>query len=167
MTLETPAHALRFVLPDNGHFVDLAVATDAANTAIHVGGVIKVGVVGNVVDLDPRDRNAGGPAVADRLELGVVLGDLRVTGHTRLRVRNIGVAADFDEAMTEAAIETELADMDVVLESDGLRGLIADARIFWREIIPDGQGDNHADDRQGEARLENNQVRRFWKNVGH
>ena len=50
------------VLEDDIHLVDLAVAAHATHAAIHVGGVIEVGVVGHVVDLDPRDRLAAWPS---------------------------------------------------------------------------------------------------------
>ena len=73
MALETPAHAERLGLVDRLHVIDLAVATHATDAAVHVRRVVEVGVVGHVVDFHPGDRLPGGPAIADRLELRVVL----------------------------------------------------------------------------------------------
>ena len=77
------------------------------------------------------------------------------------------MAADLDVAVAVAAIEPELADVDVVLEMDRLHRLIADARILRREVIPDRQGHQAADDRQRHAGLDDGLVGAFGEDIGH
>src|ERR1700722_14739320 len=68
VAFKAPAHAQRSGLEDNVHAVDPAMAFDAAHAVIDVGAVIEVNVIGQVMNLDPLDRFAGLPAIADGLE---------------------------------------------------------------------------------------------------
>jgi hypothetical protein len=77
------------------------------------------------------------------------------------------VAADFDVAVAVTAVHAELGNMEFVIESDGLDGLIADARIFGREIIPDRNRDEATDDRQDNSGLDEDQIGSFGENIGH
>lgn len=167
MAIEAPGHALGFVLENDVHFIDLAVATDATHTAIHMGRVIEVSVVGHVVDFDPRHGLAGGPTVAVDLELGVVLLDVAMTIHAGLGGGKVGVAADLDVAVAVAAVQAELTDVNIMLKMDRLHRLIADARILGRKIIPDRQSRQCAHNRQGQASLDNGLIGALGKNISH
>jgi hypothetical protein len=61
MAFQAPSHALGFCMIDNLHVVDLAVASDATDPAIHVNGVIEVNIIGSLVDSNPRNRIAAFP----------------------------------------------------------------------------------------------------------
>lgn len=89
VTFQTPRHAVWLSLVNHRHMIDLAVTAEAANAAIHMRGVIVKNVIGRAMYLDPLDWLAYFPTRAYWLELRVVLLDLRVAIHTRLRVRQI------------------------------------------------------------------------------
>ena len=71
------------------HFIDLTVTFKAADTAIHVNGVIKVNIVWKLVNLNPWDRFATGKAVTHGLKFFTQYLNLIVTIHTGARSRNI------------------------------------------------------------------------------
>ena len=71
VALETPAHALGLVMPDDLHAVDVAVAGDAADAAIHVGGVVEINVVRRLVDADPGNGLAVFQAVRTGSNFGL------------------------------------------------------------------------------------------------
>ena len=50
VAVEAPLHAERLGLVDLVHLVDRPVAAVAAHAAVHVDGVVEVGVVGQAVD---------------------------------------------------------------------------------------------------------------------
>src|SRR6187431_2211115 len=94
MAVQAPAHAERLVLVNLFHLVDPAVTTHAADAAGHVGAVVEVGVVREVVDLHPLDGFARLVAFADRRKLGTRRPDLAMTIHAGLgrgdgRVRTV------------------------------------------------------------------------------
>ncbi len=60
VAVEAPLHALRLALEDDRHLIHCAVARVAADAAVHVGGVVEINVVGQLVD--PRSSGAGGPS---------------------------------------------------------------------------------------------------------
>ena len=53
--LEAPLHLQRLLLPDERHLVHATVAGRAAHALVHVGAVVEVDEVGQVVDLRPLD----------------------------------------------------------------------------------------------------------------
>ena len=57
--------------------------------------------------------------------------------------------------------------MDVVLKMNGLDGLIADPGVLGGEVVPDGHGDEAADNREGNTGLDDGLVRTFGENIGH
>jgi len=167
MALEAPGHALGFVLEDDVHFVDLAVTTDATYAAAYVDGVVEVGVVGNVVNLDPGNWFTCSPAVTNGLKFGVVLLNVAVTIHTGLRGGKIGMAANFDVAVAITAVHAKLGYMELVIKGNGLNGLVSHAGIFRREVIPDSDRHQATDDPHSDERLKQDQVGSFGKNIGH
>jgi hypothetical protein len=145
MTFQAPRHAVRLGLIHHGHVIDLAVATETADAAIDVGGMIVKNVIGRAMDLDPRYRLAAFPARAHRFELRIVLRHLGVAIHARLRVGQIGMRRHVDKTVAVTAIHAQLRDMNVVREGHRLDWLITDTRIFWRPVVP-GRGRQSADD---------------------
>ena len=89
VTFQAETHAERLRMRDGVHLVDLAVALDARNAAVHVDGVIKIGVVRRFVDPDPRNGLAGGGTLPDRREERTRRLDLVMAVHARLRRGNI------------------------------------------------------------------------------
>src|ERR1700719_664917 len=110
VTLKAPRHAHRLRIINHGHVVDLAVAAGATDSAIHMRGVIVENVIGQPVDPYPVDWSPVFPTLADRLEFRVVLLHLGMAVHAKLRVRNVRMRRDFNEAVAITAIHSELAD---------------------------------------------------------
>ena len=73
------------------HFIDLTVTFKAADTAIHVNGVIKVNIVWKLVNLNPWDRLATGIAVTHGLKFFAQHLNLIVAIHTGARRGNVRV----------------------------------------------------------------------------
>lgn len=91
MTFQAPAHALRLILHHRLHVIDIPVAADATDAAVHVDRVIEIDVVGDFVNPHPVNRLARAPTVIQRRQLGAVFLDLRVAVHTSLGVGNVGM----------------------------------------------------------------------------
>jgi hypothetical protein len=53
VAVQAKAHTQRLSVVNDRHLINATVAFFAAHSAVHVGRVIKVGVVGSLVDLDP------------------------------------------------------------------------------------------------------------------
>ena len=69
--------------------------------------------------------------------------------------------------MAVAAINSQLAIVDGVREPDGLDRLIADTRVFRRDVIP-GRGGQTTNRHDGADReLEREPVRPAWKEIRH
>jgi len=84
MAVQAPAHAQRGK-PGNGfHGIDPAVTRDAPDASGNVGSMMKIGVIGKIVDAYPRNRVATLVTCPKRLERLVVLLDLTVAIHTGL-----------------------------------------------------------------------------------
>jgi len=143
VAVQTPLHAEGLGLIDHAHLIDGAMAAIAAHTTVHMDGVVEVGVVGQTVNLHPGNRLAGLPAFTHGSEARAIGKDLALsmTVNTGLRGRKIRVGGHFDEAMAVAAIHPKLLDMQGVGEGHGLVRLIADTRVFRREVIPDSKCD--------------------------
>ena len=116
-------------LRDLFHLVDPAVAGDAADACRHVHVVREIGVVGKLVDANPAHRPAAGGAVPNRCEQRAVLLHGQMAVHARLRGRNIRDGRRLDRGVTVSAIETELADVELVAVRDGLIRTVADVRV--------------------------------------
>ena len=66
------------------HLIDLPVALAAGDALVHMGAVIEIHKVRQVMDAVPRYGLSAEKAVPDGLEHRRVLPDLRVAGHARL-----------------------------------------------------------------------------------
>lgn len=135
-------------MPDYSHFIDSPMAALATDPAIHVHGVVEVSVVGSLVNANPLDRRACGPAIPDGQQFwiapfdnGRCLGEAEVgmAIHACLRGRHIRVTGDFYVAMAVTAIHAELVHMDFMGEWHRLRGHVAYPGVFGSEVIPDSR----------------------------
>ena len=124
---------------DRFHLVDAAVAGDAADSCRHVHVVGEIGVVGKLVDANPVHRPAAGGAVPNRCELLAVLLHEPMAVHADLGGRNVRDGRDLDRGVTVAAIETELADVELMAVWDGLNGLVAHVQVPRGEVVPDAR----------------------------
>jgi hypothetical protein len=59
--------------------------------------------------------------------------------HARLRGRKVGDARKLDRGVTVTAIETELADVELVAVRDGLNGTVAHVCVPRGEVVPDAR----------------------------
>ena len=109
MALQTPAHAQPLDLRDLLHLVDPAVTRNAAHAASNMGAMVKIGIVRQIVDLDPVDRVAGGRALADRRQLGAIGRDDGVAVHAHRGGRNRGKSGIFDRGVAVAAVDAQFA----------------------------------------------------------
>jgi len=64
MTVETPFHLQRLLLPHERHAINLAVAGRAADALVHVNAVVEVDEVRQIVDARPLNRFAAAEALA-------------------------------------------------------------------------------------------------------
>ena len=122
MAFQAPRHAVRLGLIDHRHVIDLPVATEATDPAIHVRRVIVKNVIGRAMELHPFDRLSGFPTRPDRLELRIVLLHLRMAVHAGLGVRKIRVRRHFDEAVAITAIHPELRHVESCGNGTGWTG---------------------------------------------
>ena len=145
VAVEAPAHAERRHLRDRFHLVDAAVAGDAADSCRHVRAVGEIGVVGKLVDANPAHRPAALGAVPNRCEqLAVPLHGLMAV-HAGLRGRNVGDGRNLDRGVTVSAIETKLADVELVAVRDGLNGTVAHVRVPRGKVVPDARDREQSD----------------------
>ena len=107
------------------HLVDAAVAGDTADAARHVRVVVEVGVVGKLVDANPAHRTAARDAVRESVRALAVLLHRLMAVHAGLRRRHVRDGRNLDRGVTVPAIETELADVELVAVRDGLNGTVA------------------------------------------
>ncbi len=167
VTIKTPRHGVRLRVINHVHLIDLPVATDTADSPVHVDRVIKVNVFRGFVDLDPLDRLPGLPRLANQGELGTVLLNLRVTVHADLSRGDIGVGGGLNERVAIAAVHAELSSMDFVGEGNRLMRLVADPGVLRSEVVPNTGTDTAAEQSQTEDDLDREPVSPSWKDVRH
>jgi hypothetical protein len=97
---------------DYFHVVDVSMACDATDSAIHVDSVIKIDVVGSFMNSDPRNRIAGLPGFANSSKLGALGFNLRVAVHAGLSGRDIGMGGFFHSRMAVATVHSKLIHME-------------------------------------------------------
>jgi hypothetical protein len=117
------------------------VAADTADAAVHVGAVVEVDEVGQVVDPHPGDGLAGGVALLDEHQLGALGEDRRVAVQTGLRRRDRGVGRVLHGRVTVPAIHAQLVDVQRVTVGHGLLRLVAHVRVL-RGVRVRGQQDD-------------------------
>jgi len=112
--------------------IDLAVATDAADTTIHMHRVIKIGEVRDLMDFHPIYWLTCLPAFTHRGQFRIRGLDLGVAIHAGLSCRHVRVGGNFDVGMAISAIHSELSNMNIVGKRDRLDRLVSYAHIVRR-----------------------------------
>ena len=148
MALQTETHAQRLLVGDDVHLVDLAVAFHAANTTVHVGGVIEISVVWGLVNPNPWHRFTGSVALADRSEQRAGGLNDAMAVHARLRGRHIRMSGLVDVAMAITAIHPQLGNVFSVAKRHGLDRRVADPGILGRHVIGDARGRDPGENHQ-------------------
>ena len=143
VAVEAPAHAEGRHLGDGFHLVDAAVAGDAADSCRHVRVVGEIGVVGKLVDANPAHRPAALGAFPNRCEQRAVPLHGLMAVHAGLRGRNVRDGRNLDRGVTVSAIETKLADVELVAVRDGLNGTVAHVCVPRGKEVPDARDREH------------------------
>ena len=136
MTFQTPAHGERLCLEDHFHLVYATMTAFAAHTVVGMHGMAELGVVGELVNLDPLDGLTSGPAFTNREQLERLGPDLAMAVHTRLRGRDIRVRRVFHVCVAVLAADAQLTSMEPVTVLYRLLGCIPDVRVLGREVVP-------------------------------
>ncbi len=136
MTIHTPGHAKGFDLPHDIHLVNTAMAADAAYALIHVGAVVEVDVIRQLVYSNPRDGFAGCVEFPQLDDFRRILFDLGMAVQTGFGSRDSGEFAFINEVVTVTAIDSQLSGMKLVAVVDGLTGLIADLKVLGGAPVP-------------------------------
>ena len=111
VTVETPFHLQRLVLPHERHAVDRAMASDAADALRYMDTMVEVNEVGKVVHSSPADRHAGLQTVAQRFQDIAVGPDLRVTVHAGRGGRYAGERRNFHRRVAVTAVDAQPGDV--------------------------------------------------------
>ena len=88
MAFQAKRHVQRLILMHFDHLIDTAVAAYAAHTRRHVRFMIEEDVIRQQVNMDPRDRLAGGVALPHQIQTRTGRLHLGVTIHARLSSRD-------------------------------------------------------------------------------
>ena len=132
MARQAPIHAQGLGLIYPFHVVHLTVTHQATDAGVDVGGMIKIDIIGQFINLFPGNwhtrhfRVSGTVTISKPLKLGTIRGNLGVTVHAGLRRWNGSKRGPFNIGMTVFAINTELTGVKSVAECHGLNGLVAD-----------------------------------------
>src|SRR5512145_2518409 len=100
MALEAKRHAQRLGMIYLHHLVDLTMAMNATDSAVHMDRMVEVNVIRNLMDLHPLNRLARGRTLANGREPRVFLEHLIVAIHAHLARRNIGIPTLLHRAVT-------------------------------------------------------------------
>ena len=165
VTIETPPHAQRLLLPHLIHEVDPPVALRAADPPGHMDAVIEVDVVGELMNPHPLHRLARLPARPDRSQhLGIGANQL-VAIHARLGGRNHGDGRPLHVDVAIPAIQTELVHMEPMRVRDRLIGRVAHLGEPGRKVVPDEKGSRDKAQRRGHPCDEGQRVCGSRKNL--
>ena len=144
-------------------------AAVAADPTVHVDRMVEVGVIRQAVNLHPWDRLACLPAVAHGGQTGTVRQDLAlaVAVDAGLGGRQVRVTGYLYEAMAIATVHPELLHVQGVGEGHRLVGLVADAGVFRREVVPDPESDGSTDHQAADKQLERKPIGPSGKEIRH
>ena len=131
--------------------------------------MVEVSVIGQAVDLHPRDRLPCLPAVSDSSQARTIRQDfaLAVAIDAGLGGRKVRVTGYLYEAMAVAAVHPELLHVQGMGEGYWLIGLIADASVLRREIVPDPESDGSTDHQAADKQLERKPIGPSGKEIRH
>ena len=134
---DAPSHRKFFVLVNDFHLIDPAMATLTTDAGINVSGVVEVHELRQVVNAFPSHTLASFPTFMNRRELGArcvnrgercdaLIVCRAVTIDTCGGGRHRCVSCIKDGVMAVPAIHLQLARVDRVAKGNRLRGLVAD-----------------------------------------
>ena len=127
------------MLRDRFHLVDSTVTGHTANAGRHVHVVGEIREVRKLVDANPVHRPAAGVAVANRCEFLAVLLHERMAVDAGARRRNVRHGGRLDRGVAVSAIETKLADVELVAVGYGLNGTVAHVGVPRGKGVPDAR----------------------------
>ena len=87
--------------------------------------------------------------------------------HARLRGRNVRDGRNLDRGVTVAAIETKLADVELVAVRDGLNGTVAHVRVPRGKVVPDARDREHRTEAARDGGHDRELVPPRGKDLGH
>lgn len=163
MAIETPRHAQRLFLLDFLHLGDVAVTAKATDTGIEVHRVIEIGVLRKHVNIDPLNRLAGRPTLAQRHELLALRQNQRMAVHTGLCRRNIGNGRFLYIIVTITAIHTQVTRMKLMTERNRLSRTVADVGVLRRAIVPKETNATRAQNEHCNEKNRREFIRPLWK----
>ena len=163
---QAPTHAQRRYLPHFLHLVHTSVAAHATHACREMSLVVEIGVFGNFVDADPRNRLVRRGAFSNLRQQLALLANPLVAIHAGIGGRDGRVGGAFDRRVAIAAIHAEVAGMELVRKRDRLFGLVSRVRhlgttqVCQQRNTPDDESES-----QGKA---DSQVagRKSWKKFG-
>ncbi len=164
MTFQTERHAEWLGVIDFVHLINAAVAFDAAQTAIHMDGMIEVSEVRELVDLNPLNRLATRRTLPHQRQPRIVFEHLVVTIHAGGRGRDIGKPGFLDARMAISAINAHLPGVGRVRECHRLNRLVTNPSVLRREVIPDARRYSGADQQPADDDIQRQPVGPFWEN---
>ena len=107
-------------------------AAEASHARIEMGAVVKVGIVGQQMDVRPGNGPQGTPAFTHRHQPAALRQDERMAVHAGLRRWQIGVGSGLDRMVAVAAIHGEIAGVQRMAEGERLLRPVADIGIPGR-----------------------------------
>ena len=96
-------------------------ARSASYAFVDMDGVVKIHIIGKIVNARPFDRDSGLKAFADGFEIGRRGEKLGVAVHARFRRRHPGAGRAFDRSVAIAAINAIIANVMLMAELNRLR----------------------------------------------
>ncbi len=136
MTIQAPAHAELLMLIDLLHLIDTTMTRHTTDPTCHMGAVVEVHVVRQVVDLDPLDRYVVRCALSNGKQLVALRMHESVAVHARRGRRNSRVARLVYRVVTIPTVDTHLARMQRMAVRNGLFWLVADISRLGRKAVP-------------------------------
>ena len=126
VALKTPTHAERLVLVDDFHGVNSAMALHTTDATVHVGRVVEVGIIRQVMDPDPLHWHARFVALVQRCQMHTFRVDLRVAVHARLRRWNRRDRRVLDRVVAVSTVHAEFTRMQSMAKWNRLRRHVSD-----------------------------------------
>ena len=167
MAIQAPGHAVRLRDVHLRHVIHRPVASEAADSPVHVRRVIVIDVIDGAIEPHPIDRLTALPAFLHRLQLGIVFRHLRMAVHACRCVRHVRLRGHFHETVTIPAIHSQLGHVNVVRKRHRLDWLVSDFCVLRGGVIPCRAGQATNDHNQANDDLEGYPIRPAWKEIGH
>ena len=114
MAIQAPRHAVWLGDLNDRHVIDRPVAAETTDAPVHVRRVIIVNVINRAIEPHPFDWFTAFPTLLHRLQLGIVLCNLRVAIHARRSVRHVRLCGHFHKAVTISTIHPQLGDVNIM-----------------------------------------------------